>query len=281
MTKKTNLLKLLQTFSIDVVIGAIAMGMLAVRWNHSKLPGIWWLILSLAVWIIYTSDHLIDSLKKKQQALNYRHRIHFLLKNYLITITIFLIVITILLSVIYLEKKIVIAGVILGSIVMLYLLAVLIGQKYFTYFFKEIFIATIYVAGIWLAPLIESSNIEILFTVAIITIFILLAISEGLIVSAYEILLDVTDAQHSFSTRFGVKTTRKIAGFLLSIAILLSLIFIFMANTKLQIMCFIITLLMSILLCILLIFTHFFSKNNRYRLLGELLFWMPAIIWFI
>ncbi len=272
---------LLQAFSIDVVIGTLAMGMFAVKWCNVSLPVAWWFILGLSVWIIYTSDHLIDSLKKKQKATIYRHRLHHLLKNYLRILTFVLMAITILLSILYLDKKTILAGIGLGVLVIIYLLSITVANRKNSYFFKELFIAFIYVTGIWLMPIVHCHTNTTFSTIGMLLLFILLAISEGVIISLYERSLDISDSFQSFSTHFGRMKTKKFVLVLLIVALTGSLTLLVFFPEKIHAMGFLISAVMSVILLLLLYFPTFFTKRNAYRLVGELVFWLPGILWFI
>ena len=61
-----NLLQLFQAFSLDVVIGALAVGLFAIKLLLVRPNPWWWLVLALSVWVVYTADHLIDGFQQKQ-----------------------------------------------------------------------------------------------------------------------------------------------------------------------------------------------------------------------
>ncbi len=274
------IVKFMQTFSVDVVIGALAMGMFAVKWCNVSLPSAWWFILGLAVWIIYTSDHLIDSLNKQEKSSFFRHRLHHRLKAYLRIVTFALIAVTLLLAILYLDKQIILYGICLGLVVALYLLFVAVANRKNSYFFKELFIAVIYVAGIWLAPLVQRFTATDLSTISILLLFILLTVSEGIIVSCYELSEDQSDHFGSFTTQFGATFTKRVALILLITSFVSSLVLAYY-TPKAQTIGFLITATMSVILLLLLTFPSFFTKRNSYHLIGEITFWLPAIFWFI
>ena len=67
---------LYQILSLDVVLGAVSVGVFATQLLQVKANPYWWIILAVAVWVIYTFDHLVDGFKKKGESTIYRHRFH-------------------------------------------------------------------------------------------------------------------------------------------------------------------------------------------------------------
>ncbi len=277
----SGLIRTLQTYSFDVVTGSLATGLFAVKWCDVRLPEAWWFVLAMAVWIIYTSDHIIDSYTKQGSALIYRHKVHFIFKNRLVFAGVFLSMATVALSILYLDRKTLLWGVVLGLVVILYLSGIAISRKKDKYFLKEFFIALIYVAGIWLSPLVNAVNLPVFSTVALLSVFVLLVLAEGLIVSVYEVELDRGDNQQSFSTRFGTKKALNLSFVVLAAAFVISLYFVFYFGKSHKKYFFVSTLLMDILLAALLFFQKYFKNGRRYRILGETVFWLPALIAFV
>ncbi len=272
-----NSIRVLQALSLDVVAGALAMGLFALKWCNVSLPRVWWLILAMAVWIIYTADHLIDSLKKKERAVIFRHRMHY---RFRIPIAVFIVVlalITLTLSIIYLNQRIILAGALLSFTVLTYLLFIALFHLQEKYFLKEIFIAVIYVLGIWLAPLVSGSGYPTGFTFVLLAGFILLVFSEGVLVSRYEMELDKHDAHPSFARYFGDKTTDQIVKYILITVFITTIIMAFFTKSMYR-TGFIIEAVMTIFLFLMLKIKKPLIKSDRYHLLGEMIFWLPALL---
>lgn len=62
--------------SSDVVAGALCGGAWAAAVCRSTLPGVWWVVLGLGVWVGYTVDHLLDAAKPRRADEAPRHRFH-------------------------------------------------------------------------------------------------------------------------------------------------------------------------------------------------------------
>lgn len=68
-----QIIKIIQFLSLDVVAGALGVGYLFIRVLNIVPPDMWWVILAISVWIIYSVDHLLDSNINKEKAVNERH----------------------------------------------------------------------------------------------------------------------------------------------------------------------------------------------------------------
>ena len=51
--------------SLDVAVGSVAGGAMAVAFTGSSMPWSWWVLLPLAVWVIYATDHQLDGLRSR------------------------------------------------------------------------------------------------------------------------------------------------------------------------------------------------------------------------
>ncbi len=77
-------LRLLNTLSIDVVIGSIFSSYLVVKLLDVEPTWAFWIVLPVSVWIIYTLDHIIDAYRLKKQANTFRHFFHYQYKKTII-----------------------------------------------------------------------------------------------------------------------------------------------------------------------------------------------------
>ena len=142
----------LQILSIDIVLGACAGMLFFDRLIGADLRPLLFLLLGMAVWCIYTFDHLLDAQQIKKEASTPRHAFH---QKHFKVLAFLLVVFGILglgAAFYFLKIKfIVFTGVALGSVILLsFVLLKLFPRKWV--FLKEISIATLYVGGIMLAP---------------------------------------------------------------------------------------------------------------------------------
>lgn len=270
---------LYQVLSFDVVLGALSVGLFAVTiLDINPIPA-WWIILPLAVWTIYTFDHLIDGFKKKGDSNIYRHRFHYRYRKILTLMVVILGAVAVTLSFIYLERQILLLGLGLSLLVVFYLVLVFCQENLrIRYIQKEMFIAVVYVVGIFLAPLFWGKDHHSLFHYFIVGILFLLAWTESVMISFYDYKFDKADGLKSFTQINGQKKTQK---YLLSthliIAVLL-LISLVIADDKIIIVGIIIELTMNSILFALILYPVFFSKSGRFRWIGETVFLLPGFI---
>ncbi len=268
-----RLFRMFQVLSLDVVGGALATGVLVVRMLQVKPQPVWWLVLALAVWVVYTTDHLIDGFALKQQATILRHRMHYRYRYLFMTGVLLASVASVLLVFFFMDRKILLWGLLLGTGAVLYLMVVLLFHQKGSYFHKEFFIALFYVTGISLAPVEWYGHMLSVFQWLTLTVLFLLAWAEGLLMAVYEQKEDAADNTASFSTYYGIRMTFKFSGWLVLLAFWVSFVLLWLHHGfqwgHFLLMC------MAAVLSTLVFFPAFFVRNQRYRWLGEFTFWLP------
>jgi len=267
--------------SLDVILGVGCMGIFAAHLLESTVPQNWLLLLLMAAWVMYTADHLVDAQKRKSLAVNPRHVFHYQYRKQL-TLTLVLVSLVVLITslVSFSAKAIVSAmGILLVAAVYFSLLRWL-PEKQKKFIPKELIIALIYVSGIWFIPLLFSTKTNTGHIILILFIILLVWI-ETTIASWYEYKTDVTDGHHSFTTFFGKDKTKNILKRLLLLTISLLIISgLFFTEASCRIS-FLLLLIVASGLLLLMFKPGYFEKNERYRLMGESLFYLPALIVFI
>ena len=273
---------LFRVWSLDVVAGTLMVGLFFIRILHVEPTGWWWPILALAVWIIYTLDHLLDGMKgKNSQPVIYRHNYHFRHKKVLIITVGILSVVTLWAGISYLHWEIVKRGIFLFAIIVLYFLLVhLIQRKNHFFNQKELLIAGAYMAGILLAPAYWNKNPVTAQQIILIVVMTLLTWAEGILASWFDYENDLHDGHASFTTTFGKQHTGYFLVILHGLIFLLLIINVFFAENRLQLFAIVIESFMNLALLLLLLFPDVMQKNDRYRILGEMVFWLPGLIIF-
>src|SRR5690606_31061139 len=154
-----NFYDYLQILSIDIVIGACAGMLFFDRLIGADMRLLLYFLLALAVWCIYTFDHLLDARQIPREASTFRHAFH---QKHFRKLTFLMVLLagTGLGLAFYLLKirDILIFGLILGGVILtLFLLLKIIPRG--SILIKELFIAIMYVGGIMLAPFFHN-NLE-------------------------------------------------------------------------------------------------------------------------
>lgn len=218
----------LQLLSIDVVLGALFSGMMVARLLAAQMPSYWFWVLPLSVWVIYTTDHLIDARRLKDEAHTPRHLFHYQYFNWIAAFW----AISILICVLYVpwivSKEVLYFGFGMGGLVLGHLALVwLIGDRIAWFLHKELGVGGIYAAGIWGAPMVLYAGPIPWWIWAAALQFFLLAIINLLVFSMYERETDALDQHTSFVLAIGERSTRiLIGGIALSIVLLMLLSFL-------------------------------------------------------
>jgi hypothetical protein len=138
--------------SLDVVLGAIAGMLFFSDLLDVKLPIIVYVLLGMAVWSIYTLDHLSDARSALGKPRSPRHQFHLKYFRVLFPLVICCVLIGGLVFFTLGEVKFIQnQGILLGSITAVWMVVLKIGGKKFSWL-KEISTALIYVLGISIAP---------------------------------------------------------------------------------------------------------------------------------
>ena len=258
--------KLVNVLSLDIVAGSIVSALFfANLFDVNVLPyGL--AALGLTVWLIYTTDHLLDARSIEGEAATLRHRFH---QKYstplMICVAIGLVVDAVF--VFYIRPQVFKWGVILSLTVAAYLVI----QRYLK-FLKEIVIATLYTCGVLLPSITVTNLVPDVFHWTIIFQFALLALTNLLIFSWFDNELDWKHNQHSFVTFFGKRVTEWIIALLIGANLVIGTMTIdYDARAA------IILILMDVCLMMVFLFRKSLKRNDRYRSIGDSIFLFPLL----
>ena len=257
--------KMLNVLSLDIVAGSIVSALFFSRILHVNVLPYGLAALGLTVWLIYTTDHLLDARSIKGEASTVRHRFH---QKYSTPLVICVVVglMADAVLVFYIRPQVFKWGVILSLTVAAYLLI----QRYLK-FLKEIVIAALYTCGV-LLPSITVTNLTLDFSHwTIIFQFGMLALTNLLIFSWFDNELDWKHNQHSFVTFFGKRVTEWIIGLLIGVNLLIGAI-TFATDKKAAI----ILIVMNMCLMLVFAFRMRLKQDDRYRFIGDSIFLFPG-----
>ena len=260
--------------SIDVAIGSIGSSVLAVKALEVKMPVMYWLILPLCVWLIYTSDHLLDAIKVKDRASMGRHYFHFV---YMKTIGICLVLIGIVSSLLiynYLDLWTVVFGFSVGLLIVTYLLVNHFFSWIFRYFPREFFIAAGYIAGTWGLPLLTKYPYISRSEAMLFAGNFLIILSIPLLYSIYEYDADKLAGFVSFASGYGIKITQFLVAGLLTMSAILSVWTVLFLQHSIGI----VMLIMAMILFAVLFFRKQLSKNEQYRSFADSITLLPFLL---
>jgi len=170
--------------SLDVVLGAVAGMYFFSDILESNCPLISYFLLGIAVWGIYTLDHLVDAKMTDKQATAQRHQFH--QQNFWVISLVWLFVVLTGFSLLIIFPEIhfvVVPGIVLAFIMTIWMAFLRwIGEK--ASWLKEISTAVFYVSGITLVPwLLKDPDYKAVIFYLLISGYLVLALLNLLILS--------------------------------------------------------------------------------------------------
>ncbi|WP_156152321.1 hypothetical protein [Flammeovirga sp. OC4] len=264
----------IQALSIDVALGAIVCSMFLGKINNTEIPTPIYFSLGIAVWVIYTLDHLMDAFSIQHTAHTFRHAFHQKYKKALSTACSILAFVGFIITVTYLPLTVFYHGIILMIIVGAYLL--IINLKFVPFStFKETTVALIYTLGVALPVYSLSDTYHPALHFFSVSIFILATINL-LEFSLFDFESDKKDKMMSGALKLGydgINIRLKILFALFLLLFLISFIWLRLDYIIPQIIFF----LMGLSLFIIYIKSDFFSKDDYFRILGDFVFLYPVL----
>jgi 4-hydroxybenzoate polyprenyltransferase len=272
-----RLYRYLNAFSIDVVVGAVICSLFFAKLLQTYLPAVLVVTLAMAVWSVYTIDHLWDAQRSPMPSITLRHHLHF---KYRPILAILLFAVLVIGGVLfwYLPDSTRKMGLILAVSIMIYFLTTTFrGSK--PIYHKELSIAAAYSFGVILGPYtlrqIQMTTPHMLVCIQ----FAMLAFSNLLIFSYFDTELDQKQHFGSLSRSIGKWNARLLAMVMLSLVLVTSIFgFINWYEDTLIRQSQWVLALMTIPLAITLVWYPYFRQCDRYRLLGDITFFVPILI---
>lgn len=265
-----KLVSFVQNLSLDITIGAI-ISCLFVGAAFGVNIDIHMLIgLGIAIWLIYTFDHLRDAHQSMIRPANPRHAFHYDHKKVLVVVAIIVFMAGVV-NAIYLPLKTIQLGIMLAMVSGFYFLYIHRSKKQLN---KELFAALVYTAGVFTAPfsLLEEGN----WTYWVIMFqFFLMAYANLMIIPLYELDIDTDDGVSSLARNLGIKRTERIIRIVLGLGVLIIAFslgvidqdkrsqFVFMA--------------MGFSLLILMTKHPILKRGMMYRIICDGIFFLPGI----
>lgn len=253
--------------SFDVAFGAVICSIFFAQILNVQ-PQLYSLAsLGLSVWIIYTTDHLLDAAKQKGEASVQRHLFH--QRNYKVILIVLVAVILLdILLLFYLRPSVLKSGILLSVMIIVYLtLQQRLGP------FKEIVVALLYSAGVLLPTLSLSASLSDSIFV-LIGSFTLTALINLVIFSWYDWMHDLTDNHPSLVTFFGRSMTKKILAALFTIQLTFLIVLMNISTYQKEV---VVLIVMNLPLLMLFLFPGKFQSEDRQRFGGDIIFLFPLV----
>ncbi|MEL6562010.1 MAG: UbiA family prenyltransferase [Bacteroidota bacterium] len=270
---KDNLIKSYRFFralSLDIVIGAVLFSAFVARVFNTSVPEIIYVELAIAVWCIYTWDHLKDAKERGDHSLTFRHQFH---KKHarILFLTFLLLLIAGASLVFFLPISTVYMGVAISIFVLMYFLII---HFYPTFYHKETLIAVLYGLGIFLGPV---SCMEVFAGMELICYLIytmLIAFTNLMIFSEFERESDQANGFPSLAIKLGRHSRLLIATILIIQFISLTVFYVTFSISTEIFSCF---TLMNAVLALVYFGKKQSLKSEYYRILGDGIFFIPVV----
>ncbi|MDV6236021.1 hypothetical protein CH379_010345 [Leptospira ellisii] len=139
--------------SLDVVSGSLCGAVFVSSLLRSDLRTAYWFLLPASVWVIYTTDHLIDGWRSREKSANPRHGFHYKNRIFLSILTASSAASCFVCGILFLREWVVIVALILGIFVAIHVIMAYLQPAFF---WKECSVSVLYTAGIWFGPILTS-----------------------------------------------------------------------------------------------------------------------------
>lgn len=259
--------RLLNILSIDVAAGAVIGALFFAKIFAVSILPYGLTSLGLTVWVIYTADHLLDARNVAQTASSERHRFHQKYFKWLLAaLAIGVLIDTAQLF--FIREIVFIEGLGLAGIIFIYFLI----QRSLK-LMKEVTGSILYAGGVLLIPWSIKTNAVTIFQLILIAQFVLTALLNLLLFSWFDKKQDEQDRHSSFATVMGEEPTKKSIIGLFFVQAFLSSVLLVIAQERASL----VLIMMNLLLLLIFVNKKYFEFNDRYRLLGDAVFLLPAI----
>lgn len=259
-----------QNLSIDITIGALISSLFLCEFFGVSTSIEISVGLGIAIWLIYTADHLLDAMKAKDTATNPRHAFHFKYRKLLVVIAALLFAYGVY-NATQLPVTTVYYGLILGSLSLAYFVYLKLSA---TQRFKELFAALVYTAGIFAGPFSLIEGWEWTYLMVFMQFF-LLAYGNLLIFPLFERQMDEQQGITSIAVSLSESRLRRLIGLVLGVSAVYGICLTTFFEPFHRVGY--IFILMTASLALLLSRPGWFQRYNLYRFVGDGIFWLPLI----
>lgn len=260
--------------NIDVVAGALSGLYFASRLLGITISGNVYLLLALAVYVIYLIDHLYDAMQsgKAETARNQFYR-----KNWkFFVISGIALIVTSIILIFRIPTAVRTTGLIISALCLVYFAGVFYaGHK--KWFFKEILIALIYTLAIWSIPVMKADVYPLKFLLPVIIPYFLLVLVNVLIYSYFQYDEDRLAKKNSIVQLLNKKRSKNLILVLCASVIMLlipaNFFFEGIVSRGIVLLYFIMSLIMSWVIRDETVF----ARHEKYAYVTDAVFFLPFI----
>jgi len=261
--------------SLDIVLGALGMSCFAARLFAARPGPVWWVSLALTVWVLYVGDHLLDAWRYRKSSHSAMHGFVFRNRRILVWLLGVVAVTDILLIVNFLDRHVVRQALIMALLVLAFYAVRHLLRKNRVFFIPgELFVLLIYLGGTWLAPFILRQE-ELSASHGLISAMAAGVVLMNLgIISLYDIRMDKRLGIASMAQYLGRKTTRNMVLVTGAATGFLGIMHFLVWGAGRYGQLVLILAGMAALLILILFYPPVFSKENRFRMASDAVFYL-------
>ncbi len=263
--------------SLDVVGGVFCSAFALAHIFNLNAPMAWYIALPLGTWLIYLTDHLVDVKRTHQDFPTPRHQFIKLHFKRIIVLSVLIGLVILGITLIYWDIGLVSCGAIMSLAILLHLVITRTnpqGKSWFNN--KELSVAAIYAACIFIYPLYLSMQTNMWLMVAFFLLFLLITYQNLLLCSIIEFDIDEQMNNTSFIRTIGLKQGKRVWWLLTLVGLVAVLTISFYVK---QPYTYLLWCYAGILLgnCWIYLKAPKLQQHLMYRKLAELLFWLPIL----
>lgn len=258
---------LFNLLSLDVALGAVISAAFFARILDAYILPQGYILLGIVVWLIYTADHLLDAWSMKETAISERHRFH--QKHFITIVFTFFGAGAVAIVLMFITRiQLITAGTVFGIFVITYLLV----NRWLKYF-KELTGSLLYTGGVllpaWSLHQEPASQQQLL----LLGIFFLIVVTNMLIFARFSIEEDILNRQKSLATIMGIRSMNTMINI---VCIVCFSVMLYQATREVN-AGLVVMFVMELVLVMIFAF-RYFRYNDRYRIYGDAIFLLPAIV---
>ncbi|GAA4454990.1 hypothetical protein GCM10023189_22250 [Nibrella saemangeumensis] len=251
---------------------------MAVRLSDAVVPVHWattW-VLALVVFIIYTVDRLLD-VRKPDMLPTARHTFHRRHAPVLWRVVAGAAGLALLLA-IWLPGSVIKFGLVLGVLCAAYVAMVFrLPARHPALLAKEPLVALFFTAGVWGSVWVQRPSVSAV-EWAQALMFLAIAFQNLLLFSVLELQEQLTVPQFSLATYWGPLLCDQLMRWLTFLVVGSSFFVCFTVTDRFAQRSALIQAIMSLVLYVIQRHPAYFLKNERYRWIGDGVFWLPALV---
>jgi hypothetical protein len=237
--------------------------------TDSKIPVLWYFVVTASIWVVYSIDHIIDGYKQNATEKDNRHRFIYDNRSKIIPILVFTTILAFSISLYIFPTQLIIYGFILVALSGIYLMII----NFFKIPLKELFASFIFAVGIWFLPFFYSDNFHLQYILSF-TLYFLLVFFNIIYLAIAEFDYDKKHQFNGMVHSIGLKSAKKLLIFLLILQTsIIGTLFYFQAPFKFMAL----VLLMLIAEIFILFYFEKLKKNDWHRQAADGVFILGCI----